>query len=393
MNPRSDQLQNLADALSEDVVAMSPETLAAEAAQEHGDSAVPSAAFDRIVARAERQARWRRLGQRLRALVPSAALRSWRPAMAAAAGVAVVVVVGDVYLKARSDAPSPVPASAEHFRARKVLGDDVIASQRQAFGGERGGEVRAPAPAASPAPQPPAPPAAASADAPRRVRTVPIREAVQSPAPPPLASDASRVHTVRVRPAAEGPGPPLAQSAAPMMGARSLAFAEGERAGAAAIESRQSPGLLPDMRVASAPPPATAASQEGRDRDAPSFTWPVRGQVIAGAARAKEDTGDSGIDIAVPVGTEIRASADGVVVYAGDGIKRFGNLVLVRHDGGFVSAYAHLDQILVKLDDHVQRGQVIAKSGRAGAASTPLLHFEIRKGEAPVDARQYLPPG
>ena len=85
------------------------------------------------------------------------------------------------------------------------------------------------------------------------MRTVPIREGAKSPAPPP-ASDASRVHTARVRPAAEGPGPPPAQSAAP--GARSRAFAEGERAGAAAIEPRQSPGLLPDMRVASAPPPA-----------------------------------------------------------------------------------------------------------------------------------------
>ena len=83
-------------------------------------------------------------------------------------------------------------------------------------------------------------------------------------------------------------------------------------------------------------------------------------------------------------------AADGVVVYAGDGIKGYGNLVLLRHGGGFVTAYAHIDRILVKANDAVQRGQVIAKSGRAG--TTPLLHFEIRKGSAAVDPKRYLPP-
>jgi murein DD-endopeptidase MepM/ murein hydrolase activator NlpD len=177
-----------------------------------------------------------------------------------------------------------------------------------------------------------------------------------------------------------------------MMNQRPLAYVEGQRVGAAAVAPRPSPGVLSEMRAASAPAPAaSAANPASRDRDAaPIFAWPVQGQMTADAAAAKADKRDNGIDIAVPVGTEVRASADGVVVYAGDGIKSFGNLVLLRHDGGFVSAYAHLDQILVKLDDHVQRGQVIAKSGSAGTASTPLLHFEIRKGEAPVDPRQYL---
>jgi len=386
MNRPSDQLHNLADALGEDVVAMSPEMLAAEAAQEHGDGAGPAADFDRIVGRAERQARWRRLGQRLRALVPSAALRSWRPAMAAVACIAVVVVVADVFLQARNDAPRAVPASVERFPPRESLPDEAMASRRM----EYSGELRTRAPGASPAPQPSPPPAAASADAPRPVRTVPIREAAEAAKPPPPASDARRVRTVRIRPATEEPGPPSAQPAAPMMGERSLALVEPERAGAAAVEPRQAPGQQSEMRVAAAPAPA-ATNQASRDRDGvPSFAWPVQGQVMAGLAAAKADKRDNGIDIAVPVGTEVRASADGVVVYAGGGIKSFGNLVLLRHDGGFVSAYAHLDQILVKLDDHVQRGQVIAKSGRAGTASTPLLHFEIRKGEATVDPRQYL---
>src|SRR5690348_15050640 len=105
MNRPSDHLQNLADALSEDVVAMSPEMLAAEVAQERGHGPGVARDFDRIVGRAERQARWRRVGLRLRALAPSTTLRSWRPAMAAVAGIAIVVVAGDVYLNVRTDQP------------------------------------------------------------------------------------------------------------------------------------------------------------------------------------------------------------------------------------------------------------------------------------------------
>jgi len=360
MNRPSDQLQNLADALSEDVAAMPPEMLAAEAAQDHGDGAGPAADFDRIMARAERQARWRRFGQRLRALLPSADVRSWRPAMAAVAGIAVVVVVGDVFLKGQSDAPSPVSVPVEHLRAREPSRADDAASRHMKYRKADVGEVRANAPAASPEP-PPAPAA-------KPVRTVPIR------------------------PAAERPVPPPAQSAAPSMDERSSRV-DRPRTDAATGEPRQSPSLQSEMRAAAAPAPA-AIDRASRDRVAvPSFAWPVRGQVTADSAAAKADTPGDGIDIAVPVGTEVRAAADGVVVYAGDGIKGFGNLVLVRHDGGFVSAYAYVDQILVKVDDHVQRGQVIAKSGRADSTSTPLLHFEIRKGDAKVDPRQYLPPG
>jgi murein DD-endopeptidase MepM/ murein hydrolase activator NlpD len=389
MKRSSDHLHNLADALSEDVVAMPPEMRAAEVAQDRGDGPGLALAFDRVVDRAERQARWRRIGQRLRALMPSTMLRSWRPALAAVAGLAVVVVVGDVYLKAWSGGPRPVRASVELLK-REPLRDDVLASRRLASRNEVGGGVPASAPAASPAARPPTPPAAPPADAPRPVRTVPIQGTAEASSPPHPLAPAKGVRTVRIRPAAEAPpSPPPEQSASVAMEERSLAFsnrANAQRADAAAAARPQA-----EPRVAAAPAAAGVNQAGGGHDTAPSFAWPVRGRVMADSA-AKERATDAGIDIAVPAGTEIRAAADGVVTYTGDGLTNFGNLILVRHDGGFVTAYAHVDKILVKVDDRVQRGQVIATSGSSGSAASPLLHFEIRKGSTPVDAKQYLPP-
>jgi murein DD-endopeptidase MepM/ murein hydrolase activator NlpD len=92
----------------------------------------------------------------------------------------------------------------------------------------------------------------------------------------------------------------------------------------------------------------------------------------------------------VPEGTPVKAAEDGVVAYAGNELKGYGNLVLVRHSNGFVTAYAHTSEILVKRGDAVKRGQVIAKSGQSGNVTSPQLHFEIRKGSTPVDPSQYL---
>jgi murein DD-endopeptidase MepM/ murein hydrolase activator NlpD len=86
----------------------------------------------------------------------------------------------------------------------------------------------------------------------------------------------------------------------------------------------------------------------------------------------------------------VKASEDGVVAYAGNELKGYGNLVLVRHPNGFVTAYAHASEVMVKRGDQVKRGQIIAKAGQTGNASSPQLHFEIRKGSTPVDPNQYL---
>ena len=99
---------------------------------------------------------------------------------------------------------------------------------------------------------------------------------------------------------------------------------------------------------------------------------------------------NDGINIAVPEGTPVKASDDGVVAYAGNELKGYGNLVLVRHSNGFVTAYAHASELMVKRGDSVKRGQTIAKSGQTGNVTSPQLHFEVRKGATPVDPIQHL---
>ena len=123
----------------------------------------------------------------------------------------------------------------------------------------------------------------------------------------------------------------------------------------------------------------------------PSFRWPLRGRVVTNFGAKTASGSNDGIDLAVPEGTAVRAADDGVVAYAGNEFKGYGNLVLVRHANGFVTAYANASEITVKRNDQVHRGQVIAKSGQTGTAANPQLHFEIRKNSAPVDPMQYLP--
>src|SRR5690606_5358717 len=97
-----------------------------------------------------------------------------------------------------------------------------------------------------------------------------------------------------------------------------------------------------------------------------------------------------GIDIQVPEGTPVKAAENGVVIYAGDGLKEFGNTVLVRHDNGLVTVYGHASELKVSRGDKVKRGQQIASSGMSGVADSPRLHFEVRKNSAPVDPTTFL---
>jgi murein DD-endopeptidase MepM/ murein hydrolase activator NlpD len=122
----------------------------------------------------------------------------------------------------------------------------------------------------------------------------------------------------------------------------------------------------------------------------PSFRWPVRGRVITGFGPKPSGVQNDGIDLAVPQGTPVKAADDGVVAYAGNELKGYGNLVLIRHGNGYVTAYAHASEILVRRGETVKRGQVIAKSGETGSVKSPELHFEIRKGATPVDPAQFL---
>ncbi len=123
----------------------------------------------------------------------------------------------------------------------------------------------------------------------------------------------------------------------------------------------------------------------------PTFRWPLRGRVINNFGTKVNGNANDGIDLAVPEGTPVRAAEDGVVAYAGSELKGYGNLVLVRHANGYVTAYANASELLVKRNDQIHRGQVIAKSGQSGTAANPQLHFEIRKNSSPVDPVQFLP--
>ena len=102
---------------------------------------------------------------------------------------------------------------------------------------------------------------------------------------------------------------------------------------------------------------------------------------------------NDGINIAVAENTPVKAAEEGVVSYAGNELKGYGNLVLVRHPNGYVTAYAHAKELLVKRGDQVKRGQVIARSGQSGNVNAPQLHFEIRKGASPVDPMPLLGGG
>ncbi|MGQ7791473.1 peptidoglycan DD-metalloendopeptidase family protein [Faunimonas sp. B44] len=136
-----------------------------------------------------------------------------------------------------------------------------------------------------------------------------------------------------------------------------------------------------------APPPAAVApaAQPNSSAGAPSFRWPVRGRIIAGFGKRPNGERNEGINLAVPEGTSVKAAEDGEVIYAGNELKSYGNLVLIRHSNGYVSAYAHNKELKVRKGDAVRRGEIVALSGMTGGVTTPQLHFELRKGATPID--------
>jgi murein DD-endopeptidase MepM/ murein hydrolase activator NlpD len=123
---------------------------------------------------------------------------------------------------------------------------------------------------------------------------------------------------------------------------------------------------------------------------APAFAWPVNGKVISDFGATANGGKNDGINIATAPGAPIHASASGTVTYAGDELKNYGNLVLVKHAGGFTTAYAHADRLVVSRGDFVAKGQVIGYSGQTGDVTSPQLHFEIRSAATPVNPRAYL---
>jgi murein DD-endopeptidase MepM/ murein hydrolase activator NlpD len=122
------------------------------------------------------------------------------------------------------------------------------------------------------------------------------------------------------------------------------------------------------------------------------FPWPVRGRVLASYGNMPGGGHNDGINIAAPRGTPVHAIDAGTVAYAGNEVKGYGNIILIKHANGWISAYAHLDDVTVRPGDTIAAGQVIAKVGDSGGVQEPQLHFELRRGKKPVDPREFLSP-
>jgi murein DD-endopeptidase MepM/ murein hydrolase activator NlpD len=191
----------------------------------------------------------------------------------------------------------------------------------------------------------------------------------------PAAAPSAPVAAMRVEPpaAAAFPSPVAAAPAGPSQ--PSSAPVEGSRHA--------------EARPAAATPSPAAVPTVAR---AARFAWPVQGQVISGFGAKPGGLQNDGINIAAPRGTPVRAAGPGTVVYAGNELRGFGNLLLIRHADGWMSAYAHLDDTLVERGAEVQRGQQIGRVGQTGSVATPQLHFELRQAGRAVDPRGMLPP-
>jgi len=163
---------------------------------------------------------------------------------------------------------------------------------------------------------------------------------------------------------------------------------------------RAQPPIRPEPPSRYTPPPAqplvesspapndaqvTAAGQ-GR------FVWPVDGQILSGFGSKPGGQRNDGVDVGAPAGTKVKAAAAGDVVYAGNQVPGFGNLVLIKHPGGWVTAYAHLSVTSVKIKDHVEQGDEVGEVGQTGGVDTPELHFEIRYAPTPRDKAKPIDP-
>jgi murein DD-endopeptidase MepM/ murein hydrolase activator NlpD len=185
------------------------------------------------------------------------------------------------------------------------------------------------------------------------------------------------------------PVEPKQAAADPIAKQAPKAVAHADAAGDASAKPKEVASVSPSQSI-------NDAAKSDTQADAPEATgigkyrWPVRGAVVAGYGANVNGSRNDGIDISVPEGTPIKAAENGVVIYAGNGLKELGNTVLVRHDDGTVTVYGHADALNVARGQKVQRGQTLATSGMSGNVSQPQLHFEVRKNSAPVNPMTFL---
>ncbi len=146
------------------------------------------------------------------------------------------------------------------------------------------------------------------------------------------------------------------------------------------------PRLAPQASLQAVPP----LDVEPPPRTGDGFLWPVKGRVLAPFGAQQDGLRNDGINIAAAEGTPVRAAENGVVVYAGNELPGFGNLLILRHAGGWMTAYGHNATLTVRAGETVRRGQVVATVGHTGGVVRPQLHFEIRRKGGAVDPARYL---
>jgi len=220
--------------------------------------------------------------------------------------------------------------------------------------------------------EPVGPPPRAAAPAPSSSPTASV--AVLPPPAPPQSAPPPRPAPMALPTPQPAPIPPPQPAANPAGPNKTIAFPPREPS--AAEEARAEP-------AASAPPIQSTGSR---------FPWPVHGHVLASYGVAADGTHNDGINIAASRGTPIKSVESGIVAYVGNELRGYGNLVLIKHTNGWISAYAHCDEVLVRKGDPVYKGQTIAKVGATGGVTEPQLHFELRQGKRPVDPRGFLDP-
>ena len=136
--------------------------------------------------------------------------------------------------------------------------------------------------------------------------------------------------------------------------------------------------------------PVVGVVPEPQPRASSRFLWPVNGKIISSFGAKKGGLHNDGINIAAARGAPVRAAENGIVAYAGNELRGFGNLLLIKHADGWTSAYAHNDRLLVRRGDQVRRGQIIARVGSTGSVTSPQLHFELREGSEAIDPLRLL---
>jgi murein DD-endopeptidase MepM/ murein hydrolase activator NlpD len=232
------------------------------------------------------------------------------------------------------------------------------------------------------------------------VKAAPAVASAPAPGRPAVVAHAEKIKLLKGQVGGQVGAPPAVAKARPMVPAEvasnGVAARTGGKVEAIAAQPTKTATLTQQDAAKKAKPepakPAPAAESAKDDEETkggganPEFRWPARGRII----QAFKPGGNDGINIAVPEGTSVKAAESGVVAYAGNELKGYGNLILIRHPNGFVSAYANNGDIEVKRGETVKRGQVIAKSGQSGNVASPQLHFELRKGATPVDPTLYL---